>query len=124
MQTWSYKIASHFLDAFGRPNSSSDCPCERDAQLSVVQTLHLMNSKILQGKLSDPKGRVRQLANSDRSQSDLVGELYLLLLNRLPAEPELQAALRAFSAPGATRNTAVEDVFWALLNSPEFVLNH
>jgi hypothetical protein len=124
MQTWSYKIASHFLDAFGRPNSSSDCPCERDAQLSVVQTLHLMNSKILQGKLSDPKGRVRQLANSDRSQSDLVGELYLLLLNRLPAEPELQAALRAFSAPGATRQTAVEDVFWALLNSPEFVLNH
>ncbi len=124
MQTWSYKIASHFMDAFGRPNPSSDCPCERDAQLSVVQTLHLMNSKILQGKLSDPKGRVRQLADSTRSQSELVGELYLLLLNRQPAETELQAALRAFAVPGATRQTAVEDVFWALLNSPEFVLNH
>jgi len=70
MQTWSYKIASHFLDAFGRPNSSSDCPCERDAQLSVVQSLHLMNSKVLQSKLADPKGRVRQLAASDRSEAD------------------------------------------------------
>lgn len=124
MQTWSYKIPSHFLDAFGRPNSSSDCPCERDAQLSVVQTLHLMNSKALQAKLADPKGRVRQLADSPRSESELVEELYLLLLNRPPADKERQAALRAFSSAGATRQTAVEDVFWALLNSPEFVLNH
>jgi hypothetical protein len=124
MQTWSYKIASHFLDAFGRPNSSSDCPCERDAQLSVVQSLHLMNSKILQSKLADPKGRVRQLAASDRSEAEVVSEVYLLLLNRLPSESERQSALRAFTLPSATRQTAVEDVFWALLNSPEFVLNH
>lgn len=124
MQTWSYKIGSHFLDAFGRPNSSSDCPCERDAQLSVVQSLHLMNSKVLQAKLSDPKGRVRQLAASARSEDDLVGELYLLLLNRPPAAVERQTALKAFSSPGATRQTALEDLFWALLNSPEFVLNH
>ncbi len=124
MQTWSYKIPSHFLDAFGRPNSSSDCPCERDAQLSVVQSLHLMNSKALQAKLGDPKGRVRQLCDSGRSEAELVEELYLLLLNRPPAEKERQTALRAFSMPGATRQTAVEDVFWALLNSPEFVLNH
>ena len=124
MQTWSYKIASHFLDAFGRPNSSSDCPCERDAQLSVVQSLHLMNSKVLQSKLADPKGRVQQLAASDRGEAELVAEVYLLLLNRLPSESERQSALRAFTMPGASRKTAVEDVFWALLNSPEFVLNH
>src|SRR5439155_25113361 len=54
VQTWSYKIESHFLDAFGRPNPSSDCPCERDADTSVVQSLHLMNSKALQAKLSNP----------------------------------------------------------------------
>jgi hypothetical protein len=83
-----------------------------------------MNSKVLQSKLADPKGRVRQLAVSDRSDAELVGEVYLLLLNRLPSESERQLALRAFAQPGATRQTAVEDVFWALLNSPEFVLNH
>jgi hypothetical protein len=64
------------------------------------------------------------LADSTRSPSELVGELYLLLLNRQPSETELQAALRPFGVTGATRQTAVEDVFWALLNSPEFVLNH
>jgi hypothetical protein len=83
-----------------------------------------MNSKILQSKLADPKGRVRQLAASDRSEAEVVSEVYLLLLNRLPSESERQSALRAFTLPSATRQTAVEDVFWALLNSPEFVLNH
>src|SRR5262249_8602003 len=29
MQAWSYKIESQTMDAFGRPNPSSDTPCER-----------------------------------------------------------------------------------------------
>ena len=67
---------------------------------------------------------MRRLADSTRPEADLVGEAYLLLLNRPPTAKELPAALGAFSRPGATRQTALEDVFWALLNSPEFVLNH
>ena len=124
MQAWSYKIDSHFLDAFGRPNASSDCPCERDLQLSVVQSLHLMNAKGLQGKLSHPEGRARQLAESSRTPAAIVDELYLLTLNRPPTERERKAALEAFAAPGASRQTATEDIFWALLNSAEFVFNH
>lgn len=123
-QAWSYKIESHFLDAFGRPNSSSDCPCERDTQLSVVQTLHLMNSRTLQAKLSDPAGRVRKLAESPKSPEEIATELYLTTLSRPPSAAELTAASAAYAAQGATRQTATEDVFWALLNSPEFVFNH
>ncbi|MDQ3625347.1 MAG: DUF1549 and DUF1553 domain-containing protein, partial [Verrucomicrobiota bacterium] len=40
MQAWTYKIQSQTMDAFGRPNSSSDCPCERDPRPSIVQSLH------------------------------------------------------------------------------------
>ena len=54
-QVWSYKIESQFMDAFNRPNPSSDPPCERDKDLSVVQSLHLMNSKALQEKLKKPR---------------------------------------------------------------------
>jgi hypothetical protein len=53
-----------------------------------------------------------------------VTELYLTTLSRPPTEQELQIATAAFSAPEATRQNATEDVFWALLNSPEFELNH
>ena len=124
IQTWSFKIDSHFMDAFGRPNSSSDCPCERDTHLSVVQSLHLMNAKDIQAKLANQNGRARQLADSSRSPRDIVEELYLATVSRFPNSEELDVALRAFNAEGATRRTATEDVFWALLNSAEFVLNH
>ena len=124
VQTWSYKIQSHFLDAFGRPNSSSDCPCERDTHMSVVQSLHLMNARGLQAKLSDPAGRARQWADSDRSPAQIVSDIYLATLNRPPDDQELTVAVAAFAAKGATRRTATEDVFWALLNSAQFVFNH
>jgi hypothetical protein len=124
MQMWSYKIESNFLDAFSRPNPSSDCPCERDRQMSVVQSLHLMNSKGLQGKLSNPEGRVHQLAESKKPPEKIVKELYLSALNRLPRPEESRIGVDSFSAKGATRQTATEDVLWALINSAEFVFNH
>lgn len=121
VQAWSYKIDSHFMDAFGRPNSSSDCPCERDTHMSVVQSLHLMNSKDLQAKLSHAKGRARQLAQSPKSSQEIVTELYLATLNRFPTTDELEDAGAAFQE---SREAGCEDVLWALLNSAEFVFNH
>ncbi len=124
MQTWSYKIDSAFMDAFSRPNPSSDPPCERDRQMSVVQSLHLMNAQNLQGKLAHPESRVRRLAEGKLPPAEVVTELYLTTLGRPPAPDELKVAVATFAAPDATRQTATEDVFWALLNSPEFVFNH
>ena len=123
-QTWSYKIESHFLDAFGRPNSSSDCPCERDVRLSVVQSLHLMNSPRLQKRISSAEGRARKLADSKLTPEAIVTELYLATYGRPPLADEIQAATAPFRATEAKRTTAVEDVLWSLLNSPEFLFNH
>jgi hypothetical protein len=124
MQAWTYKIESPLMDAFNRPNPSSDPPCDRDRQMSVVQSLHLMNSKALQAKLSHKSGRARQLAEGTKSPEEIVTELYLVTLSRIPSEEEVRRATAAFSAKDATRQTATEDVFWSLLNSAEFVLNH
>jgi len=124
VQTWTFKIGSHFLDAFGRPNASSDPPCERDARSSVGQALHLMNSQALQAKLADESGRVKQLAGSEKSPADIVRELYLAAFSRLPTDDELGRAVGRFSGETPNRQEATEDVLWALLNSPEFVFNH
>jgi WD40 repeat protein len=126
MQTWSYKIDSPTMDAFSRPNSSSDCPCERDTKPSIVQALHLMNSRLLEEKLKskDPGARVQRLAESQLKPEEIVTELYLACYSRMPSDEELKIATAPFTAEGANRRSAIEDVLWSLLNSAEFVFNH
>jgi hypothetical protein len=124
IQTWTFKTPSHFLDAFGRPNASTDAPCERDLRTSVVQSLHLMNSQALQAKLANPEGRARLLAASDKTPEEIVTELYLAAFTRPPTSEELEAATTRYGTEAKERQAATEDVLWALLNSPEFVFNH
>jgi hypothetical protein len=123
-EAWNYKINSEFLDAFGRPNSSSDCPCERDTRPSVVQALHLMNSNDLQNRIAHAEGRAKKLASGESSTKEIISELYLAVFSRTPTSEEISIASRAFASPEATRQTATEDVLWALMNSAEFVFNH
>jgi hypothetical protein len=124
VQAWNNKLDSPFLDAFGRPNSSADCPCERDRGTSVVQALHLMHSSKLQAKLANADGRAAKLAKSDKTPEQIVKEIYLAAYARTPDEEELKVAMEAYSVNDATRQTATEDVMWALINSAEFVFNH
>jgi hypothetical protein len=53
----------------------------------------------------------------------VVDELYLRCLSRKPTDEEA-AALAEQLAGVADPRPALEDVFWALLNSREFVFNH
>ncbi len=123
-QTWNHKLASQFMDAFGRPNSSAECPCERDAKPSVVQALHLMNSTTLQEMLTDKAGRVERLARSDLKPGQIVEELYLACFSRFPEADEMAIACKAIGEDPASRRAGIEDLLWSLLNSAEFVFNH
>ena len=124
VQTWNHKIDSDFLDAFGRPNASQECPCERDRKPSVVQALHLMNSNGLQSKLEKEDGWAIKLAKSTDSDPQIVRNVYLATYSRLPSAEEMGMALRFFNSAGSTRSTAIQDLVWALVNSAEFVFNH
>ena len=116
IETWNNKLDSEFLDAFGRPNSSAECPCERDSKASVVQVLHLMNSNKLQSKLGNASGRAKKLAEGKMTVGEIVEQLYMAAFSRNPTEVERRAAAKAFTAEGATRKTATEDIMWAMMN--------
>lgn len=124
VQTWNHKLGSEFMDAFGRPNASLECPCERERKPTVVQSLHLMNSAGLQTKLTSPKGRVAAWTASTKTPVEIIREIYLSAYSREPGADELLAASAHFTREGASRAEAVQDLVWAVINTAEFVFNH
>jgi hypothetical protein len=119
-QLWTYRASSFFLDAFGRPDPNQDPPCERTTESTAPQILHLMNSPALNHKLLMDSARPAKLAAGDQSNENIVEEAYLLVYSRFPTDDEKQVALE-FLTKGDQRRRATEDLFWALLNTPEFL---
>jgi hypothetical protein len=121
MELWTHRIGNDFLDAFGRPDPNQDPPCERTGDSSVVQVLHLMNSRNLYGKVTNDTSRAAKLAASDKTPAQIVEEIYLWVYARLPDDDEIHITTGLFEKEGITRRQATEDLLWALLNTPEFV---
>lgn len=120
-ELWTVRVTSMFLDAFSRQDPNQDPPCERNVEPTIVQALHLMNSNQLFNRITADDGRAVSLAKSDRSNADIIDELYLSIYGRFPAPDEARTALAEFPAEGGNRRTAVEDLMWSLVNTPEFV---
>lgn len=118
-------IASYFLDAFGRPERKITCDCERSNEPSMPQVLHLYNGATLNKKLESPDSRVAKSLAAGKSPELLVKELYLAALCRMPT-PEERAKLAGVIAatPEAERRAAVEDLYWSVLTSREFLFQH
>ena len=122
-QLWTHRIDSTFLDTFGRPDPNQDPPCERMADGSVTQSLHLMNAPDLFRRVTSDEGRAAKLAAGELPPQKIVEELYLLCYGRWPDAEETALGQQVFAASGATRRQATEDLLWALINTPEFVFN-
>jgi hypothetical protein len=120
-QLWTHRAASVFLDTFGRPDLNQDPPCERRTESTTPQILHLMNSPALNRKLALDSARPAKLAAGKEPNEKIVEELYLLAYSRFPIEGEKRAALDSLPTQG-NRRAAVEDLFWAILNTPEFYI--
>ena len=98
-----------------------------DPQTSILQALFMMNGKFLTERTkADSNDEIRQLARETRPTEKKLGSLFYMLLSRPPRAEEIQRLVPYIETGGPTHNTerAIEDVYWVLLNSPEFLLNH
>jgi hypothetical protein len=116
---------SEFLTIFGRPKRESVCECERSSEANLSQTLHLLNSQELQGKLGSAGSRAAKLADDQRPDSVKITEIYKVALGRSPTMDELeisQSHLEKRRRDNKARQ-GYEDLIWAVLNTKEFLFN-
>jgi hypothetical protein len=113
-----------FLEAFGRPARALACECERDPQTNLSQALQLASGPVVSAKLRDDQGRAANLAASALAPDQIVEELFLATLSRLPSTPERELLQKSIGPPGSDRRAAVEDALWTLLNHREFLFQH
>jgi len=114
--------STYFLTTFGRATRGTACSCEVRVEPNLSQALHLLNgdssnSKIHEGKL------VRRRLDEKKSPEAILDELYIRCLCRRPTARE-KSSLTAVLAENSNKRQVLEDTFWALLNSREFLFNH
>jgi len=95
-------------------------------RMSIPQALALMNSQLTADATSPERSNVlAAIADMPWDTEKRIKALYLAALSRKPRPEELTRFVRYVdkSAKG-DKKRALADVFWALLNSTEFIVNH
>ncbi len=121
-------VENYFLRSFGRNPRGIVCECERSSQPTMVQALHISNGNTINEKLKAPDSRVMKLL-ADRKEGlcddALLDRIFLTSLARYPSDQERTQLAGLLPAPGAEEERIVlEDIFWGVMSSREFLFNH
>jgi hypothetical protein len=115
-------VRDEFLSQFASQDKRTEF------QTSILQSLMLMNGKLMEIATS-PERSATLAAVADSPFLDTTQKLETLFLAALarPPRPDEVERFTAYLKAAAARSeagSALGDVFWVLLNSPEFLLNH
>ena len=142
-----------FLATFGKPDRLMACECERSNETTLNQAFFLVSDKGVGERMNEEKSQVRQFAESEISDSEVVELIYWRTLSRAPSHAEHLFATHYLAntesvSPGLPtkesgrrkskltaepldrsvrsqdRLNKVQDLTWALLNAKEFVFRH
>ena len=91
----------------------------------MVQVLHLSNGDTINEKLATKGNRIDQILAANTPNERIVEDAFLSTLSRLPTTDEKQQLVNALdNAASKERRLVLEDLYWSLLSSKEFLLNH
>jgi hypothetical protein len=106
--------------AFFHAEADDDAGVVEEYAHGIPQVLRLMNSS----ELNNTSTVVARLLKANPTSPDKVIEsLYLRSVSRTPTQAEVARA-RTYVATANDKTKAYGEVFWALLNSSEFLFNH
>jgi len=99
-----------------------------ETHTSILQALYMMNGKFMSDQTGlDRNKTLTTIADAVSSSTERrIETLYLVVLSRPPRADEMQRLVKYVNSGGARKDPrkALTDVYWALLNSAEFMLNH
>jgi hypothetical protein len=114
--------STYFLNTFGRAQRATVCACEASTDPSLSQALHLINGDATNGKIQQGK-LIQQLKSEGLNQNQIIEKLFVRCLSRKPTAKEVEE-LGKLVAAAPDEVQGLEDVFWVVLNSREFIFNH
>jgi hypothetical protein len=114
--------SNYFLTTFGRATRETVCSCEVVMEPNLSQALHLLNGETVHQKCREG-GLIAKMIGEGQTPAAVITEIYQRAFSRQPEEQELQKLL-GMVAQSADVQDGLHDVFWAVLNSPEFMFNH
>jgi hypothetical protein len=114
--------SNYFLTTFGRAPRDTVCACEAKTEPTLSQALHMLNGSTVQGKIQ-AGGLPAKLVAEGKTPQQAIETIYIRALSRKPTQEEMDR-LMVIVGQAANPQQGLEDVFWAVLNSREFVFNH
>jgi hypothetical protein len=116
-------VKSYFLKTFGRNEREITCECERSNQPSLVQVLHLANGSGVNDKLAAKESRVSKILATGAPPARIIEEAWMLCFSRPPSEEE-RKKIEPLLAEAEGKREVLEDLYWSLLTSREFLFQH
>lgn len=114
--------SNYFLTTFGRAKRETVCSCEVVTEPNLSQALHLLNGDTVNNKCRQG-GLVKTMLDAGKTPTEVLDEIYKRALSRPPTDAEKNSILPSIDA-AENKQVLLEDVFWAVLNSREFLFNH
>lgn len=112
---------SQFIIAFGTDEGDDATTFNG----SIPQVLMMFNGELIKQATSVGKGGfLDKVAGSGMPPAQKIDTLYLSALARTPTAKERQVATALLGARKGDVAGALQDVWWAVLNSNEFIINH
>lgn len=92
---------------------------------TIPQALMMFNGDLVMDAVSTKPGSfIYSMAAEGQDGKEAINHLYMATIARRPTRKELEAANYLIGIHKGNTAKALQDVFWALLNSNEFILNH
>jgi hypothetical protein len=117
------QLPSQSLDVLGRCSREQSCEAQPTA-MTLTQSLHLINGRLVNQRLRASEGRLRKLIDAGKSNDGIVRDFYLRALSRPPSQAEAAYWQSQLPMSATQRLDALEDFVWSLLVCAEFVTNH